>query len=151
MAEPLAMDRDAIARLCRQYGVHRMVVFGSAVTESFDELRSDVDFLVEFDEGIEDRFAAYFGLKESLETLLGRPVDLVAAPALKNPYFAASLPWRGPDRSCMQPDAPALLWDAREAARLISMFIEGRSWQHYQPTRCSARRSSASSRSSGRR
>lgn len=32
----------------------------------------------------------------------------------------------------MQPDAPALLWDAREAARLILMFIEGRSWQHYQ-------------------
>lgn len=32
----------------------------------------------------------------------------------------------------MQPDAPALLWDAREAARLILRFIEGRSWQHYQ-------------------
>ena len=32
----------------------------------------------------------------------------------------------------MQPDAPALLWDAREAARLILMFIEGGSWQHYQ-------------------
>ena len=91
MAGPLAMDRDAIARLCRRYGVRRMVVFGSAVTESFDELSSDVDFFVEFDEGIEDRFVAYFGLKESLETLLGRPVDLVAAPALKNPYFAASV------------------------------------------------------------
>ncbi len=32
----------------------------------------------------------------------------------------------------MRPDAPALLWDAREAARLILMFIDGRSWQHYQ-------------------
>lgn len=32
----------------------------------------------------------------------------------------------------MQPDAPALLWDAREAARLIFRFIQGRSWQHYQ-------------------
>jgi predicted nucleotidyltransferase len=91
MAGPLAMDRDAVARLCQRYGVRRMVVFGSAVTEAFDELSSDVDFLVEFDEGVEDRFAAYFGLKESLETLLGRPVDLVAAAALRNPYFAASV------------------------------------------------------------
>lgn len=32
----------------------------------------------------------------------------------------------------MQPDAPALLWDAREAARLILRFIEGRGWQHCQ-------------------
>ena len=32
----------------------------------------------------------------------------------------------------MRPDAPALLWDAREAARLILVFIEGRSWQHYR-------------------
>lgn len=32
----------------------------------------------------------------------------------------------------MQPGAPALLWDAREAARLILMFIEGRSRQHYE-------------------
>lgn len=32
----------------------------------------------------------------------------------------------------MQPDAPALLWAAREAARLILRFIEGRSRQHYQ-------------------
>jgi predicted nucleotidyltransferase len=91
MAGPLAMDRSAIASLCREFGVRRMVVFGSAVTETFDELSSDVDFLVEFEEGIEDRFAAYFGLKESLETLLGRPVDLIAAAALRNPYFAASV------------------------------------------------------------
>jgi uncharacterized protein with HEPN domain len=31
----------------------------------------------------------------------------------------------------MQPDASALLWDAREAARLILLFIEGRGRQHY--------------------
>lgn len=50
-----------------------------------------MDFLVEFGDGVEDRFVAYFGPRESLEALLGRPVDLVAAPALKNPYFAASV------------------------------------------------------------
>jgi predicted nucleotidyltransferase len=34
---------------------------------------------------------AYFGLKESLEELLGRPVDLVMPSALENPYFRAQV------------------------------------------------------------
>jgi hypothetical protein len=41
------------------------------------------------------QFEAYFGLKEDLEALLGRPVDLVAPAALENPYFAASVTKNG--------------------------------------------------------
>jgi len=33
----------------------------------------------------------YFGLLESLEALFGRPVDLVVASTVKNPYFRQSL------------------------------------------------------------
>ena len=32
----------------------------------------------------------------------------------------------------MQPDAGALLWDARRAAELILDFVAGRTWQDYQ-------------------
>jgi hypothetical protein len=85
------LDRDAIAGLCRKHGVRRLVVFGSAVTDRFDDARSDVDFLVDFDAPVGGHFDAYFGLKEDLEALLGRPVDLVAPAALQNPYFAASV------------------------------------------------------------
>lgn len=95
MAEPLVLDRAAISAACEQYGVRRLVVFGSAVTDDFDELTSDVDFLVEFRADIANRFDAYFGLKESLEALLGRAVDLVGSAALKNPYFAASVKENG--------------------------------------------------------
>ncbi len=91
MSGQLVLDRDAIGELCRKHGVRRLVVFGSAVTDRFDESRSDVDFLVEFDNPVGGRFDAYFGLKEELEALLGRPVDLVAPAALENPYFAASV------------------------------------------------------------
>lgn len=58
----------------------------------FDATRSDIDFLVELDppSGM-SRFDAFFGLKESLEDLLGRPVDLVGPSALDNPYFAATV------------------------------------------------------------
>ncbi len=48
MSGPLALDRDAIGGLCRKYGVRRLLVCGSAVTEQFDDARSDIDFLVEF-------------------------------------------------------------------------------------------------------
>jgi predicted nucleotidyltransferase len=91
MSRQLALDQDAIGELCRKYGVRRLVVFGSAATDRFDESRSDVDFLVEFGDPPGGRFEAYFGLREELEALLGHPVDLVAPAALENPYFAASV------------------------------------------------------------
>ncbi len=91
MAGPLVLDRAAISAACERCGVRRLVIFGSAVTERFDESTSDIDFLVEFRDDVVNRFDAYFGLKESLEALLGRPVDLVAPAALENPYFAASV------------------------------------------------------------
>jgi hypothetical protein len=68
------------------------LVFGSAAREDFDPDRSDVDLLVEFESLPEGGYAdAYFGLREALETLLGREVDLVAASALLNPYVKADV------------------------------------------------------------
>ena len=37
------------------------------------------------------RFDAYFSLKEDLEALTVRPVDLVSTSAMENPYFAKSV------------------------------------------------------------
>lgn len=90
MTISIALDRQAIARACRAHGVSRLAIFGSVTSSRFDSARSDVDFLVEFVPGSEDAFGAYFGLKEDLEGLLGRPVDLVMANAVRNPHFAAS-------------------------------------------------------------
>jgi hypothetical protein len=82
----------AIAALCRQFHVRRLELFGSAARGDFDPARSDVDFLVEFDRGAPMAVLdAYFGLKEGLETLLGRPVDLVVSAAVRNPYLRASI------------------------------------------------------------
>lgn len=50
--------------------------------------RSDLDFLVEFGDATPAAYAqAYFSLKEGLEALFGRPVDLVTPINLTNPYF----------------------------------------------------------------
>ncbi|MDN5687060.1 MAG: nucleotidyltransferase domain-containing protein [Brachybacterium sp.] len=90
-ADMLVIDREAIVDLCRRRGVRRLSIFGSALTDRFDADHSDVDFLVEFDDTSATLFDDYFGLKEDLETLLGRSVDLVMPSALKNPYFASSV------------------------------------------------------------
>ena len=87
MASVLDSHVAEIPELCRRYGVARLELFGSAAGDGFDPQRSDLDFLVEFDADSSRLFDRYFGLKESLEALYGRPVDLVAAGSLQNPYF----------------------------------------------------------------
>ena len=85
------LDNEDIARACVSHGVRRLRAFGSVLTDRFDVTTSDLDFLVEFEPGLEHPFDAYFGLQEELERLLGRDVDLVMAEAVRNPYFAASV------------------------------------------------------------
>jgi hypothetical protein len=88
----ITQKRREIANLCRRYRVRRLEVFGSAVGDRFDAERSDVDFLVEFEPLAEGEHAdAYFGLLESLEALLSRPVDLVMIRAIRNPYFLEAI------------------------------------------------------------
>jgi len=80
--------KKEIADICRRLAVRRLDMFGSAVGEAFDAVRSDVDFVVEFADhnqpGILDR---YLALAEGLEALLHRPVDLVTTESIRNPYF----------------------------------------------------------------
>jgi hypothetical protein len=53
---------------------------------------SDLDFLVDFLPLEPGRRAdTYFGLREGLESLLGRPVDLVVRKAIRNRYFRQAI------------------------------------------------------------
>lgn len=81
--------RDEIAALCREYGVARLEVFGSVMTDEFDPDKSDVDLLVEFREDTElgPWLSSYARLVDALAALLDRPVALrmEAAPGYRNP------------------------------------------------------------------
>jgi hypothetical protein len=51
-----------------------------------------LDFLVEFQPLPPGTYAdTYFDLKEAMETLFQRPIDLVIESAIKNPYFLKSV------------------------------------------------------------
>jgi hypothetical protein len=80
----------AISSLCRRLKVKRLDIFGSATTGSFRP-DSDVDVLVEFERDVRDLFDRYFELKEGLEQILGRTVDVVVEESLKNPYFKLAI------------------------------------------------------------
>ena len=88
----IAAKLDEILELCRRYKVRRLEIFGSATGDRFNPERSDVDFLVQF-LPLEGRAYpdAYFGLLRELEALLGRPVDLISAPVIRNPYLRKSI------------------------------------------------------------
>jgi len=84
----LDQKRNEVADLCRRSGARKLDAFGSVTRADFDPLRSDLDFLVEFDNVLPAAYAqAYFELKEGLEALFGRPVDLLTPSSLANPYF----------------------------------------------------------------
>ncbi|HUD86487.1 MAG TPA: nucleotidyltransferase domain-containing protein [Xanthobacteraceae bacterium] len=93
MIADIALHREELRQLCRRFHVRRLDLFGSAARDDFDPARSDLDFLVEFDPSTSDALSlkTYFGLKESLETLFGRGVDLIEPAALRNPYVKASI------------------------------------------------------------
>lgn len=77
----IADKMEALAAVCRRYGMARLEVFGSAARGTdFDPQTSDADFLVEFDpdSGLTP-FDQFFDLAEALSTTSGRPVDLVEA------------------------------------------------------------------------
>jgi predicted nucleotidyltransferase len=90
---PMIQAKSAeVAKLCRPYQVQRLDVFGSATQDRFDPQSSDLGFLVEFEPMPPTAFAdACFGLLEGLETLFVRPVELVTADSVLNPYFQASI------------------------------------------------------------
>ncbi len=84
--------QEELKQLCERFKVRRFELFGSAADGSFDPQTSDLDFLVEFLElQPGEHFNAYFGLLEALQSLFGRPVDLVMTRAIKNPYFLKSV------------------------------------------------------------
>jgi predicted nucleotidyltransferase len=78
--------------LCKKYHVSTMYLFGSAVTDTFND-NSDVDFLISFksDVRLEEYADNYFDLLFEMEDIFGRKVDLVTEKTLSNPYFIQSV------------------------------------------------------------
>jgi predicted nucleotidyltransferase len=82
---------DKIRELCSKHKVRKLFVFGSVLTDKFKK-DSDIDLIVDF-QGVDlyEYADNYFDLKESLENLFKRDVDLLEDKAIKNPYLRKSI------------------------------------------------------------
>lgn len=82
-----------IFSLCRLHKVKSLAVFGSILTDRFND-HSDVDLLVDFEPIDPDKFdyvSNYFSFRDALEQLFGRKVDLIEEKGLRNKYFIANV------------------------------------------------------------
>lgn len=89
----IEMNMDKIIALCQKYKVAKLWVFGSILTDRFND-DSDVDFSVVFDKKripLLDFADNYLDLHSSLSTLFSRKIDLITEDSLTNPYFIKEL------------------------------------------------------------
>ena len=85
--ELVERNTDKLIELCVNHKVGQLYLFGSVLTNQFNE-SSDIDFLVQFSQvDLLEYFDNYMDFKEQLEALFGRPVDLVENQAIRNPIF----------------------------------------------------------------
>jgi uncharacterized protein len=84
----LHFDRERLGHLCRERGVARLDLFGSALREDFRE-DSDVDLLAALRPEACVTLLDWADLQEKLSEVFGRRVDLVSRRAVEgsqNPY-----------------------------------------------------------------
>lgn len=80
-------NKDRLFEICDNHKVKELYLFGSALTGKFHE-SSDIDLLIQFYQvDLNDYFDNYMDLKEKLEELFNRPVDLIENQAIRNPIF----------------------------------------------------------------
>jgi uncharacterized protein len=84
----LSFDRERLQRLCRERGIARLDLFGSALREDF-RADSDVDLLAALRPESRMTLLDWADLQEKLSEVFGRPVDLLSRRAMErsqNPY-----------------------------------------------------------------
>lgn len=82
--------REDIVRLCREHGITRLSLFGSAVKGGWRPGESDVDVLIdlEYGPGVGGRFMRF---ASSLERLLGVRVDITTERSVSSEEFRDEL------------------------------------------------------------
>lgn len=88
----IEQHKAAIQHLCIAHKVKDLYVFGSAAYGNM-HAKSDVDFVVSFNEGLDpiEHGTHFLGLKAELERLLQRDVDLLSYRSIRNPVLREAI------------------------------------------------------------
>ncbi|MGB3588029.1 MAG: nucleotidyltransferase domain-containing protein [Tunicatimonas sp.] len=92
MIEIIEENTERLTAICQSNHVAELYLFGSAASDKFTD-GSDLDFAVLFSKSLSplEHGDAFFSLKEDLEELFGREVDLLSYRVVKNPVFKEEL------------------------------------------------------------
>lgn len=82
------VDIDAAIHFFKQYNVRKAAIFGS-YARGDDHLNSDIDMIITFTEKYD--LLDIIGLKQDLESVFKRPVDLLTYESLRDDSFAANI------------------------------------------------------------
>ena len=80
----IALDRQRIKDFCRKWKITRMALFGSVLRDDFRP-DSDVDVLVKYASDVDWPCYDYFAMRDDIEALFARPVDIVEEGTIRNP------------------------------------------------------------------
>src|ERR1035437_3161948 len=81
------VNENKLIELCDNHKVKELYLFGSILSDRFND-SSDIDMLIQFHQiDLLEYFDNYMDLKEKLEQLFGRSIDLVENQAIRNPIF----------------------------------------------------------------
>ncbi len=89
----IEINIDKIIELCKKFHVRKLWVFGSILTNRFND-KSDVDLCVDFDWDnipLMDAADNFFDFQYALEDIFGRRVDITDDSAVRNKYFRQEL------------------------------------------------------------
>ncbi|MEK7676598.1 MAG: nucleotidyltransferase domain-containing protein, partial [Verrucomicrobiota bacterium] len=78
----MQVNREALGAFCRERGIARLELFGSALRDDFRE-DSDVDLLATFRPDAHPTLFDWADMQEKLAEVFGRPVDLVSRRAIE--------------------------------------------------------------------
>lgn len=74
-----------IEAFCRKWGIDELALFGSVLRDDFSP-ESDVDVLITFSPDARLSLLDFVDIKEDLQGILHRKVDLVSKGGLRNPF-----------------------------------------------------------------
>ncbi len=75
MVSEISIDKQALTEFCQAHGIRKLSLFGSVLRDDFS-VDSDVDVLVEFQEGHVPGFFELSRMERTLSLQLGRKADL---------------------------------------------------------------------------
>jgi uncharacterized protein with HEPN domain/predicted nucleotidyltransferase len=143
MISEFEQHHSELEALCQRFGVARLELFGSALTENFRPDVSDLDFIVTFEAG-RGAYDDLDGLRGDLETLFGRSVDLITYSTIENPYFRAAVDAtkvplcpggsdlrRRDTEVALQRDVRMYLYVVERSGRAIRRFLTNQTFADY--------------------